>query len=159
LWKDKIVGLAALFTLLVCGSGWDFTTKHGINVILGQKNRPSIEEVEEWTNWAIGFWSERKPEWRTCAMDSVKDLQARFVDKHVIYLPDGVKALAYMWYKEVEVGRGHPDAPLDSCQVSRLYIHEVHHVVIWWCSGEMDNDTSHRFMEALGAEGGPCPWK
>jgi hypothetical protein len=37
----------------------DYTTEHGIKVILGEKNRPSKEEIELWTKDTISFWSNK----------------------------------------------------------------------------------------------------
>lgn len=135
--------LALLFAACGGSEEFDYVTAHGVSVILGAENAPSIEAVETWTDETLAFWWDADSSMIDCSISAVDGTRAKFVD--ALYLVfDDMKAwgFAYPWYKYIEV------AGLGTPYVKSVYMHELSHIIVYDCKGLDGNDDSHAFFKS-----------
>ena len=126
-----------------CGS-FDYTTCHGINVILGDYNRPSQRTIETWTEGTMTFWH-GKMEWTKCI--DIKGTTAVFSDSFIITTIDSRKGWATcdLDRKLLTIGLGSEDKYYVPA-VRAGFIHELSHLIAYQCANISDEDLSHQLF-------------
>lgn len=138
--------LLILLSLICCGMP-DYTTTHGVDVYLGEKNRPTKTEVERWTFEAYMKWNEVRPSWTGCVSNSASAAKVYFQDKHPLRCRCGenlelIDVHGYvMWPSSMFIGhlKG---------KVGLIFIHEFGHIVANKCGGIWEG--GHQLFKDVG---------
>jgi len=140
-----------LFVLFIasCDAGFDYETRHGIFVTLGEINRPSQEIVETWTDETLAFWHNTMT-WQDCT--NIDGTTAIFVDEIVLTTVDGQKAWAYcdLYCQIIVMGLGSEDEQKRSKIVRSEFMHELSHLIAYFCGNFSRQDESHKFFRDVG---------
>lgn len=137
----------------------DFVTMHGVNVVLGQKHKPSKGEIEAWTGEVINHWC--KASWhRGGSRVSLAALQVKkAVDGVTVFFLDKEKiGVMGRWVRGYSMGKdiviGMKAVTFDSKEMykddlffdigysKRLYRHELSHPILLY-NGEPWDEARH----------------
>lgn len=100
---------------------YDYKTKHGLRVTLGEKNRPARASVEEWSQWTVDFWVGQK--WPAeDVLAALKNARVIFVDQESYSVPNFAK-LVYGAYdgRLMSIGTKAPES---------VFKHELSHRIL-----------------------------
>jgi hypothetical protein len=151
----------------------DFTTSHGIHVVLGKKHRPTKARIEEWTESLITHWI--KVHWHrgsskvTLSVHNVKQaldgVTVFFADKEKLSVW-GRFVRGYSWGKDIVIGMKplNFDDPVGGFEYQKgfrfdvgytksLYRHEASHPVLGFNGEPWDEKRHHAVFKTteLGA--------
>ena len=145
----------------------DYKTRHGLYVVLGKKNRPTKQTVEEWTESVILHWSTcniQKPNGdvltRKDVLEAINNLRCFFCDTFIVTtvyriirgIPKEDRFLGYAFGDKFVVGYTEGDDDHEC----RLFRHEESHPVLrlnGFPSGGNYGDNHHNIFKQtkLGA--------
>jgi len=135
--------LLVLTLLLAACSNPDYVTRHDVSVYLGQENRPTIKQVEAWTQSTINFWKEKFPCLYGCLTPGTdvffEDTQELFIH----YQGELIQVLGASNGGTIWIGN-FPDY-LDS-----LFAHEYSHTIFFACFPSIPGPEHHDYFGELG---------
>ena len=137
--------------LVSCGNNFDYETRHGINVNLGEVNRPSQELVELWTDQTLDFWAIAM-KWRGCT-NTIDGATASFSDDIILITIDGRRVWAYcdLFHKILVMGLGSQDIQKRKLIVRVEFMHELSHLIAYSCGDFADEKGSHKLFRDVEA--------
>lgn len=125
-----------------CSSQFDFETKHGISIMLGERNNPGKQIIENWTDELIIFWKNLDVD------NAIVGSSVDFIDEHPIKVGDILAwGVSYPWRKYAIVGSGPPH--IDFSVVKKIFQHEISHIIIYSCLGIDDETESHNYFRKM----------
>lgn len=173
-WISIATGIAFL-SLGTLGYYWaryaythaDYITEHGVYVVLGKINRPSKQEVENYTNKCIDFWTTKSLQKqddpvvieREKVLEAIKNVRCFFYDKKIVgwayKMIRGIQTkikFAGVAYNNVQIVVSYwPDVPQHG--VPGIFRHEMSHVILGlngYPAGENFGDGHHRIFSRVG---------
>lgn len=140
----KILKIIPLLFACSCSVNFNYETKHGIQVSLGESNNPNKQLVEDWTDELIIFWKDLNVE------DAIIGSSVDFIDKHPIKVGNLLAwGVSYPWSKYAIIGSG--SSHIDFSVVKKIFQHEISHIIIYFCLRIDDEAEGHSYFRKMKA--------